>query len=440
MKVKTFEGKTEQEVLERIKNEMGVDAVVLNIKKTNTNGFLGMFKGAKVEITAAIDNDAKPRNSENIESQKAVVGKNEIDEFLKNIKTTTSVSKNEKDEEVKVVETNYQSSGIDYTVLSLEKELQLKEKLIQEQEKEITKLNEKISKSDELINNLTENLIQLNETKDKGIKRFDNEYVQIVFDTLIEQNVMEAVALDILKNVADYKANEADLNEIVKIAYNKIIELIGEPYFVEKNITKGHNSNVLLFMGPTGVGKTTTIAKLASKFILEKGMSTGLITADTYRMGAADQLKMYADILDVELIVAYNNIDLQQGYNGMNGNKDIIFVDTAGRSHKNEQNVDELVSLINEIPNCEKFLVVSLTTKSEDIISIVNTYNQFVDFKIIFSKSDETNALGAIINTCYLTGKQISYITNGQIVPNDIGVAEPEAIAKSILGLGASVV
>ncbi len=454
MRVKTFEGKTEQEVLEKIKAEMGVDAVVLNIKKTNTNGFLGMFKGAKVEITAAIDNDKKAKKPESAE--KTVVSKDEINEFLnsvkpkqntdsfakqfEDVKTTTVITKNENNEDVKIVEQDFQTSKVDYTVLALEKELQSKERLIKEQEQEINKLTEKIVKSDELINNLTENMNKLSEAREKGDALFKNEYVQIVYDTLLEQNVMEAVAIDILKEVKDLDANQSNLNEIVKVAYSNIIRLIGEPYFITPLDHTNQNSKVLLFMGPTGVGKTTTIAKLASKFILEKGQSVGLITSDTYRMGAVDQLRMYADILDVDLVVAYNAQDLQQGYSRMNGEKEIIFVDTAGRSHKNEANVDELIELINEIPECDKFLVVSLTTKSEDIINIVNTYNQFVDFKVIFSKSDETNALGAIVNTCYLTGKRISYITNGQIVPNDINVAEPEAIAKAILGLGASVV
>ncbi len=440
MRVKTFEGKTEQEVLDKIKNEMGVDAVVLNIKKINTNGFLGMFKGSKVEITAAIDNDNKSKAKKEPSVLEAPIGKAEVDDFLKNIKTTTSITKNEQNEQVEIQETNYNLGKVDYTVLALEGALKEKERLIKEQEEQISKLSQQISKSDELISSLTENIIQLNESKDRGEELFANEYVQIVYDTLIEQNVMDAVALDILKEVKDLKAGESDLNKIVKVAYNNIIKLIGEPYQIDENECYRFNSKVILFMGPTGVGKTTTIAKLASKFILEKSMSTGLITADTYRMGAVDQLRMYADILDVDLVVAYTNNDLKQGYENMNGNKNIIFVDTAGRSHKNDANVDELVSLINEIPDCEKFLVVSLTTKSEDILSIVNTYNQFIDFKIIFSKSDETNALGAIVNTCYLTGKQISYITNGQIVPNDISLAEPEAIAKSILGLGASIV
>ncbi len=440
MRVKTFEGKTEQEVLEKIKSEMGVDAVVLNIKKINTNGFLGMFKGAKVEITAAIDNETKKSSGNNKDSKKELQDTAEISKFLSEIKTTTSVTKNEKNEDVHIEEQDFKGGKVDYTVLALEKEIQQKEKLIEEQEREINKLNEKISKSDELINNLTDNIVKLNEAKEKGEALFKNEYVQIVYETLLEQNVMEAVALDVLKEVKDLDQDEADLNQIVKVAYNNIIKLIGQPYSVSELECKKDNSKVLLFMGPTGVGKTTTIAKLASKFILERGLSVGLITADTYRMGAVDQLRMYADILDVELVVAYNNHDLQQGYLNMNGKKNVVFVDTAGRSHKNEKNVDELVSMVDEIPECEKFLVVSLTTKSDDIINIVNTYNQFIDFKVIFSKSDETNALGAIVNTCYLTGKQISYITNGQIVPNDINIAEPEAIAKSILGLGAGIV
>lgn len=439
MKVKTFEGKSEQEVLEKIKKEMGVDAVILNIKKINTKGLLGIMKGSRVEITAAIDNDAKAKT---LDSEKTI-GKDEIDNFLKDLQSSAKITKSvdaKNDEIIEINEVDTSNSKIDYTVLTLERELKLKEKLIEKQEIEINKLNEKLSKSDELINNLTQNLVNLNNSKETNLSEYKNEYVQIMYDTLIEQNVLDSVARYILEDVKDLDTNEKDLNGVVKIVYNKIIAILGTPYKIDMSYSRDNESRVLLFMGPTGVGKTTTIAKLASKFILENSMQVGLITSDTYRMGAADQLRMYAEILDTELYVAYNVSDLLQSYNKMNGKKDVIFVDTAGRSHKNEQNVDELIDLVNTLPGSEKFLVISLTTKSEDIINIIKTYNKAIDFKVIFSKSDETNALGAIINTCYLTGKQISYITNGQIVPNDISICEPETIAKSILGLGANIV
>lgn len=449
--MKTFEGKTEQEVLERIKNEMGNDAVILSIKRINKKGFLGLVKGAKVEITAAIDLDSKEKAS-TISTPVNSIGKEEIDNFLNNITIPTKKEENKSDfsansnakdkieQDVKkdnVTQSKHENGKINYELLTLEKELELKEKVIEKQEQEIKKLNDKLSESDILINNLTDNLVKLNNSKETTLSDYKNEYVQILYDTLLEQNVLESVARYILEDIKDYSTEDADLNGVVKIVYNKIIDIIGTPYCINGYDREENNSKVLLFMGPTGVGKTTTIAKLASKFILENNLSIGLITADTYRMGAADQLKLYAEILDLELNIAYNKNDLEQAYEKMNNKKDIIFIDTAGRSHKNEQNVDELIELVNEVPKSEKFLVVSLTTKSEDIINIIKTYNTSMDFKVIFSKSDETNALGAIINTCYLTGKQVSYITNGQIVPNDICVAEPEAIAKSILGLGA---
>lgn len=453
MKVKTFEGKNEQEVLEKIKAEMGVDAVILNIKKISTKGIMGILKGTKVEITAAMDLNSKEKE-ENHSSSVGSIGKEEIDSFLKNIKNSSPTPKEkesivtktyippeakETKEDVVVSELNLADNNINYTALSLERELKMKDKLIEKQELEISRLNEKLSKSDELINSLTENLVKVNNSKETNLSEYKNEYVQILYDTLIEQNVIDSVARHILEDVADLDASEIDLNGVVKVVYNKIIDLLGTPYKVDVADIGVKGTKVLMFMGPTGVGKTTTIAKLASKFILENGLKVGFITSDTYRMGAVDQLKMYADILDVELDVAYNSRDLENSYNNMNNNKDVIFIDTAGRSHKNEQNVDELISLVNEVEKSEKFLVISLTTKSEDIINIIKTYNKAIDFKVIFSKSDETNAFGAIVNMCYLTGKQISYITNGQIVPNDITVAEPEMIAKSILGLGASV-
>lgn len=440
MRVKTFEGKTEQQVLENIKEEFGTDAVVLNIKKIKKNGILGFLSGGKVEITAAIDNDFKYSSKENTSSDFKTVyeeqnSKDEINNFLKNIKPFTS-DENENASNINIKDMNH-------NLLDLEKELEQKQEIIEKQLQKISDLSNKVSKSDEIISRLSSNVENINESIENGQSLFTNEYVQIVYDTLIEQNVIDRVAIELLKDVKDLKKGESSLNDIVKLAYNNIIKIIGEPYSVDGNSLKNledKGAKTLLFMGPTGVGKTTTIAKLAALFTLENELKIGFVTSDTYRMGAVDQIKTYADILDIELLVSYNTNDLKDGYEKLSETKDVIFVDTAGRSHKNQENVEELFKLMSEVPNSERFLVVSLTTKSDDIVNIVNTYDKFTDFKIIFSKSDETNALGAIVNISYLTGKQISYITNGQTVPNDIVVAEPESIAKAILGMGADII
>ncbi len=421
MKVKTFEGKDEKSVLENIKNELGVDAVVLNIKKINPTGAFSFFKSKRVEITAAIDGELKlPTRdiSKEIENKTD----DEITEFLKKLP---------KKEEVKFVDKG--NNIKDDLVIKLEREIEAKDEIIKNQREEIAKLNNRLNKSGKLIDKLTSNIVNAKSNNNVELKEYENEYVQIVYDTLIEQNVMESVAHNLLYDFRFLKNEETNINILVQNVYNKIIKIISADYSID---VKKDNVDVLCFIGPTGVGKTTSIAKLASKYLLEFNYQIGLITSDTYRLAASDQLKMYAEVLGTELHVAYNREDLQQAYTSMKDKKDLILIDTAGRSHKQKKNLTELSELIQGIENLENYLVISLTTKSEDIINIVNTYRKNFDFKIIFTKADETNALGSIINTCFLTGCIPTYITNGQTVPNDIAIIEPEKIARSILGLG----
>jgi len=192
---------------------------------------------------------------------------------------------------------------------------------------------------------------------------------------------------------------------------------------------------VNFFMGPTGVGKTTTIAKLTSDFILNYNLRLGLITADTYRIAAVEQLKTYAEILSVEVGVVYSTKDFIECIGRLTAKYDMILVDTAGRSHKNSENLTELSELLAACPAAEKHLVLSLTTKCDDLLQIIEAYSDIADFDIIFTKLDETQELGSILNICHLTQKRISYVTNGQNVPDDISIVEPEKIARALLGL-----
>jgi len=192
-------------------------------------------------------------------------------------------------------------------------------------------------------------------------------------------------------------------------------------------------------MGPTGVGKTTTIAKLSSVLSLNHNMKVGFITADTYRIAAVEQLKTYAEILGLDVRVVYSNDDIENSVDEMRILNDVILIDTAGRSHRNEDNVVELAGILNSLPDSRHYLVLSATTKCEDMLEIIHTYETVTDFDLIVTKLDETASLGSILNICYLTGKKISYVTFGQNVPDDIEVIKPDKIAMSLLGIGAGV-
>ena len=238
----------------------------------------------------------------------------------------------------------------------------------------------------------------------------------------------------LLSDVNRLEPDDADIGLIARVVYNNIISLLSESEPADAEPADG--CRVHIFMGPTGVGKTTTIAKLSSDFILNHNMKISLITADTYRIAAVEQLRTYAEILSIEVGVVYTVPDFIEYLGGLTPHYDMVLVDTAGRSHKNAANLGELSELLASCPDACKHLVLSLTTKYEDMVKIVEAYSEIAEFDIIFTKMDETLDLGSILNICHYTRKKISYVTNGQNVPDDIQTLEPEKIARALLGLG----
>ncbi|HAA63657.1 MAG TPA: flagellar biosynthesis protein FlhF, partial [Thermoanaerobacter sp.] len=187
-----------------------------------------------------------------------------------------------------------------------------------------------------------------------------------------------------------------------------------------------------LFIGPTGVGKTTTIAKIASNLILNEGKNVRLVTADIFRIAAVDQLKTYGEILGVPVKVVNNIFDLHKLQPEFE-KYDVVLIDTAGRSHKDEKRINELKTFI-KYANCdETYLCLSATTKSEDLKEVIKRYEFAGNYKLIFTKLDETDNYSSILNAVYYSGRPISYFTNGQIVPDDITLAGSEIIASSIV-------
>jgi len=216
-------------------------------------------------------------------------------------------------------------------------------------------------------------------------------------------------------------------NKGIKILKERIDAFMGPPQ--KLNTEK---SKKILFIGPTGVGKTTTIAKIASNLILNEGKNIMLVTADIFRIAAVDQLKTYGEILGVPVKVVNNIFDLHKLQPELE-KYDAVLIDTAGRSHKDEKRINELKTFI-KYANCdETYLCLSATTKSEDLKEVIKRYEFAGDYKLIFTKLDETDNYSSILNAVYYSGRPISYFTNGQIVPDDITLAGSEIIASSIV-------
>lgn len=404
MKIKRFEATTEQEAIEMVKEEFGLDALVLNIKKMQPRGIFSFLRKPLVEVTAAFD-----------ENKFASDREKPIDKTKRQISSPTDTE---------------QSEGKKF-------EDSMKDLTITEQKNKIKTLEDMLVSTEELLFNVEKRLkVSSHKIADRQ-RKYKNNIVQVFYETLINQGVKEEIAEYMLEDLDLIdEEDKIDIHLLVRIVYTHIIRIIGIPQPLQTyRATKG-DPRIVAFIGSTGVGKTTTIAKLSADFILNHGLNVGLITADTYRIAAVEQLKTYADILGIEIGVVYNKQDLSDHLAHMSGINDVLMIDTAGRSHKNKENVEELKALLSDIDGCEMFLVLSLTTKYEDMIDIVNTYAEAFDFKIIFSKLDETLNLGSVVNLCYETGRKISYITFGQNVPEDIKTLQAKDVAKAILGMG----
>ena len=190
-----------------------------------------------------------------------------------------------------------------------------------------------------------------------------------------------------------------------------------------------HGVRIAALLGTTGVGKTTTLAKIAAKFVLEQKTNVALITADTYRISAVEQLKTYSDILELPLEIVYSPAELASALE-RHRDKELVLIDTAGRSQHNEYQMRELEEFLRVNPRIEKHLVISATTKFTDARQIMNKFSKVEPDRIIFTKIDETGSLGMIINLLRDNKYSLSYLTTGQSVPDDIERAGSEILTE----------
>ena len=269
--------------------------------------------------------------------------------------------------------------------------------------------------------------------EEQPVQSNKNKVVDLVIRQLTDSEVSLAHAQEIIDELS-LKDDKQPVDNILANVYQKIVLKLGEI----KTLKKGEKKpKIIFFVGNTGVGKTTTMAKLASLCTLDMKLKCAMFSIDTYRIAAIEQLKTYANILSDPMEVVYTPEEMTQNVEKYK-NYDLILVDTAGRSHKSEEQKEDLKQIIDSVNGYEHeiFLVVSATVKYSDLLSIANTYGELFDYNLIFTKLDETNGMGSILNLKLDTGKSLSYVTWGQNVPDDIGVLDPQIIAKKLLGGG----
>lgn len=426
MIVKKYQGATEEEAIKKAQEDLGNKAVVLNVKTLQQRGVFRLFKKDIVEITAALEeedfksgiNQRKPVMSD--ESSKVVVG----------TQVTPSRPLNSRsDSKVNLVADEKISIPSESNSAVLEQKLDSLHNLLQSQmAKEAAK--ETAKPADNESNGETAGKKVISERENSNMK-----FIKLIYKKLVDNEVDEKYADQIMSDIEGSLKKESNIDSILAAAYQKIILKLGEA----DDIEIGDKPKVIFFVGPTGVGKTTTIAKVASRFKLEQQAKVAFITSDTYRIAAVEQLNTYASIIDSPVSVIYSADELEEAVNTYK-DYDLIMVDTAGRSHKSEDQMDELGDMLAKTKalkdnfDVKVYLVLSITTKYKDLVNITERYKDIDDWSIIFTKLDETCALGNILNIRMLTGAALSYTTSGQNVPNDIELINEQSLAKQLLG------
>ncbi len=406
MIVKKYTGDTETEAVMKAKEDLGPSAVVLNVKTMKQRGFARFFKKNYVEITAALE-------------------EKEFAQSINNKKPTfESVAKKTNDEKTQ------QAGKIDLKADDNVKVPSKSTEVIEEKLDSIHKMiRTKIDKEEK------EPVSEESKPQKPSPSSVNFKSLKLIYNKLLDNEVDEKYANIIINDIENSLKKESNLDSILASVYQKIILKLGEPAVINDNDRK----KVIFFVGPTGVGKTTTIAKLASDYKLNRNKKVGMITADTYRIAAVEQLNTYASILDVPVNVIYTPTEIVENIKDLDHN-DMIFVDTAGRSHKNLSQRDEIIEMINLVKESELdfeieiFLVLSVTTKYKDLVAIADAYKQLTDMRLLFTKIDETSALGNILNIRWYTDAPLSYSTYGQNVPDDIEKLDVQKLAKYLLG------
>lgn len=251
-----------------------------------------------------------------------------------------------------------------------------------------------------------------------------------IYNLLVEMGVSVALAQDLLDSLPDMSAWGEDARKPLALAAIK--DLISRRVQTSGSIVLMPGSlKAVALIGPTGVGKTTTIAKLAAHYALVEKKKVGLLTVDTYRIAAVEQLKTYSQIIDIPLGVAYTQADVLPAVAQFK-DFDLLLIDTAGRSQKNIMQVGELKSMLETL-RCETHLVLSAQTKESDMIEAAERFSAAHVDRLLFSKLDETSSYGTLLNVADKTGIPLSYFTVGQKVPEDIEVADGKRLADLIL-------
>ena len=406
MIIKKYTGKTEAEATEAAKKELGSGLVIMNVREVKKKGLFAFLSPKQIEITAALEeeNPQKPQYGSITRTMDALAEN-------RNLSVRNSTENIEK--------------KLDSLQTLLESQLNSRQATGEETGTPRETVSEEKEKKD--------SEAETPEKKEEEQNPEQDKFIRLLYNKMLDNEMDEKYVNSILEDASKTKKADLPFDYLLANIYQKMVLKFGK----SEGITPSTDGpRIVLFIGPTGVGKTTTIAKLAGKYCVEDKKKVALLTADTYRIAAAEQLRTYANILETPFRVIYTPEELQTAVKDY-WDCDYIFIDTAGRSHQNADQLEkmkEMVGALKDPGNYHVFLVLSATTKYRDLQRIADCYGKIADYELIFTKLDETEAVGNLLNMKLYTGAPVAYVTCGQNVPDDMEVFNPQKTVKQILG------
>jgi len=411
MIIKKFLGKTEEEAVEAAKKELGAGVVIMNVKSVKRKGLFAAMRSKLVEVTVALEEESdtldKPRKETQVASKEEAV--------------TSTANK------INLASKSIDQESIEKRLDSLQAllEQQLRNAQVKEDEKKVSADTEETEKKEDKATDIS--------TKEENPEQ--EKFIRLLYNTMIDNEVDEKYANQVLEEIEKSKKPNTPIDYILANVYQKMILKFGK----SDGITESEEGPKLVaFIGPTGVGKTTTIAKVASSYVVDEKKKVALLTSDTYRIAAAEQLRTYANILEVPFRVIYTEDELRHAIMDFK-DYDYIFLDTSGHSHQNEEQLaqtEKFLNVVDELAARQTFLVLSATTKYSDLLKIAQNYKTITEYQLIFTKLDETTTVGNLLNVKLFADAPIAYVTIGQNVPDDIERFNPQKAVKQLLGGG----
>jgi len=278
----------------------------------------------------------------------------------------------------------------------------------------------------------------------------EQQFAQLDSDDSPQKPTIPAELLDLYTELVDSELDESLARELVvslkreamseelsdpSLCRARLVKMVEGEFHAATSITSTPGQRrVVALVGPTGVGKTTTIAKLAANLKLRDGVRMGLVTVDTYRIAAVEQLRTYAEIIDLPMKVVTTPMEMRRALDELS-DMDLVLIDTAGRSPRDELQIGELKSLLADAEVDEVHLVLSVTANLDHLVSTVNHFSPVGTSALVLTKLDETHELGVMLNLARRVSLPVSYLTTGQDVPDDIEPADAQRMARLVLGL-----